>query len=189
MFMADRVALMRGGRLEQVGPPADLYNKPANRFVASFFGDVNRIPAVVRNGAVRTPLGAIPAGHYSDGTPVEVLVRPEALRLQPAEEGAAGVTAGRVLTVRLLGRSSMVHLSVPRLPETGDAHETGAERRTAASDMVSERGDERHGPDERHGEVHLHARIPGRFLPAEQSRLTVNLDPSQAFVFPREARP
>jgi hypothetical protein len=78
---------------------------------------------------------------------------------------------------------------VPRLPETGDAHETGAERRTPASDMVSERGDDGHGPDERHGEVHLHARIPGRFLPAEQSRLTVNLDPSQAFVFPREARP
>ncbi len=160
MFMADRVALMRAGRLEQVGIPCELYNSPASPFVASFFGDVNRIPAVVRNGCVSTPLGPLDAGALHEGTPVEVLVRPEALRLQPASAGAADGAAAQVVTARLLGRSSMVHLSLANGYMNGHAN----------------------------GEpLHLHARIPGRFLPSEATELAVNLDRSQAFVFPREA--
>jgi len=162
MFMADRVALMRDGHLEQVGPPPDLYNAPASRFVASFFGDVNRIPAVVHKGGVTTPLGTLDAGRFTEGTPVEVLVRPEALRLQPLGAGAADAAASaRVLTARLLGRSSMVHLSVPPARVNG------------------------HAPSES-ARLHLHARIPGRFLPSEETHLAINLDRSQAFVFPRD---
>ncbi|RMD64021.1 MAG: ABC transporter ATP-binding protein, partial [Alphaproteobacteria bacterium] len=57
MFMGDRAALLRDGRLEQIGPPADLYFAPRNAFVAAFFGEVNRLEAVARNGCVETPLG------------------------------------------------------------------------------------------------------------------------------------
>jgi iron(III) transport system ATP-binding protein len=160
MFMADRVALMRDGRLEQMGTPSELYSAPVNNFVAAFFGEVNRIPAVVRDGHVATPLGALDAGHLSDGAAVEVLVRPEALRLQPAGAAPSDAAPARVLTARLLGRTSMVHLSVPQPRVNGHA---------AAEDL------------------HLHARIPGRFLPAEETELAVNLDRSQAFVFPRES--
>jgi iron(III) transport system ATP-binding protein len=162
MFMADRVALMRDGRLEQVGPPPELYNAPASRFVASFFGEVNRIPAVVHGGSVDTPLGSLDAARFSEGTPVEVLVRPEALRLQPLGAGANDAAASaRVLTARLLGRSSMVHLSVPPARMNG------------------------HAPRES-TDLHLHARIPGRFLPSEETQLAINLDRSQAFVFPQD---
>ncbi len=153
MFMADRVALMCAGRLVQVGRPTDLYFAPGDAFVASFFGEVNRLEGVIRNGRVATPLGEVAAPpHLPDGTAVEVLIRPEALRLQPlgSAEGA-GVGAARVMASRMLGRSSLVHLSV-----------NGAE-----------------GHD-----LHLHARIPGRFLPAEEEVLAVHLDRSQAFVFP-----
>ncbi|MDX1709914.1 MAG: ABC transporter ATP-binding protein, partial [Rhodovibrionaceae bacterium] len=50
MFMADRIALMRGGRLEQVGAPTELYFTPRTAFVAGFFGDINRIESVARDG-------------------------------------------------------------------------------------------------------------------------------------------
>jgi iron(III) transport system ATP-binding protein len=89
-----------------------------------------------------------------------VLVRPEALRLQPPSAGTADGAAAQVVTARLLGRSSMVHLSLVNGYMNGHAN----------------------------GEpLHLHARIPGRFLPSEATELAVNLDRSQAFVFPREA--
>ncbi|MFQ6017731.1 MAG: ABC transporter ATP-binding protein, partial [Kiloniellaceae bacterium] len=63
MFMADRIALMREGRLVQVGPPTDLYFAPKDAFVASFFGDMNRLECVVHEGRVATPFGAIEAGN------------------------------------------------------------------------------------------------------------------------------
>lgn len=150
MFMADRVALMRQGRLVQIGPPTELYFAPRNAFVAGFFGEVNRIDSIVRNGRVETALGSVPAPEVADGTSVEILIRPEALTLR-SSAGAADGPSARVLAARMLGRSSLVHLSVA----TGNG-----------------------------ADLHLHARIPGRFLPAEEEVLTVELDRSQAFVFP-----
>ena len=109
MVMADRIAIMRGGRLQQVGPPADIYFQPTNRFVAGFFGEVNAIPGRVVGGSVATPLGSVPAGGHAEGAAVEVLVRSEGLLL-----GRGGAPA-RVLGSRLLGRTSLVHLTLGEL--------------------------------------------------------------------------
>ena len=147
--MADRIAVMHDGRILQAGPPADLYYAPANAFVAGFFGEINRLRARVRNGRVATVLGEIEAGGFAEGLPVEVLIRPEGLKLHPLPSGGAGGRA-RVMAARLLGRTSLVHLSVD-----------GAD-----------------GED-----LHLHARVPGRFLPQENEMLSVHLDRSQTFVF------
>ncbi|MGE5766512.1 MAG: ABC transporter ATP-binding protein, partial [Bacteroidota bacterium] len=81
MFMADRIALMRAGRIVQLGTPANLYYQPAEAFVASFFGEINILQGVVKAGEVATPFGAVGAGGLADGTAVEVLIRPEALHL------------------------------------------------------------------------------------------------------------
>jgi len=152
MFMADRIALMRAGRIAQVGPPAELYFNPQDAFVAAFFGDLNRFAGTVRNGRVDTPLGAVAADGLAEGTAVEVLIRPEALRLHPAAAANGGDGAvARVMASRMLGRSSLIHLSVPRASG---------------------------------GELHLHARIPGRFLPQDEQLLEIHLDRSQTFVFP-----
>ncbi|MEE8214776.1 MAG: ABC transporter ATP-binding protein, partial [Alphaproteobacteria bacterium] len=152
MFMAERVALMRAGRLVQVGRPADLYFAPSDAFVAGFFGDVNRLESVARGGQAVTPFGLVDAGAAPEGAPVEVLIRPEAIKLVPVEPGASPRDGtARVMTSRMLGRSSLIHLSV-----------------TAAN-----------GHD-----LHLHARIPGRFLPAEDQVLQVQIDRTQIFVFP-----
>jgi iron(III) transport system ATP-binding protein len=150
MFLGDRIALMNEGRVVQVGSPVDLYTRPAAPFAATFFGEANRLSGTVREGRVETPLGPVPAAG-SDGTAVEVLIRPEALRLsRPETAGGARLVRARVDAARLLGRASLVHLSVP---------------------------------DGMGGNLHLHARVPGQFLPSPGSHVFVDLDETQAFVF------
>lgn len=106
MFMADRIALLRGGRVEQFGTPEALYLAPASRFVATFLGEVNVLPVQVAGGMARGPLGAVPAS-LPDG-PADMLVRPEGLRLLPEGEGMPA----EVEASRLLGASTMVHLTL-----------------------------------------------------------------------------
>ncbi len=113
MFMADRIALMREGRVVQLGTPEALYLHPADPFVATFLGEVNRLPALVRAGRAETVLGALPAPAGMGAGPAEVLLRPEGLRLLPADgDGAVGVAA-EVEASRLLGATTLVHLAVP----------------------------------------------------------------------------
>ena len=107
MLMADRIALMRAGRLVQEGPPDTLYRQPTDSFCAGFLGEVNRLESVVRDGAVDTPLGRFAADGLADGAAAAVLVRPEALTL----ESTQGMPA-RVLAVRSLGRSARVELAL-----------------------------------------------------------------------------
>ncbi|MBM3622512.1 MAG: ABC transporter ATP-binding protein [Alphaproteobacteria bacterium] len=166
MFMADRIAVMRAGKIVQVGRPRDVYTRPATEFVAEFLGDVNRIDGVTRGGRVETPFGPLLADGFADGQGVHVLIRPEALRLAGVAAGpGAGPTQGavkaRVLAARLLGRTSWVHFCL----NTDPTHRHDA---TAA-------GNEEHS--------HWHARVPGQFLPEEGTELAVSLDAQQAFVF------
>jgi iron(III) transport system ATP-binding protein len=131
---ADRVALMHGGRLVQTGTPRDLYFRPVNALAAEFFGAINRLRGVARNGAVPSPFGPLPASSLADGQAADILIRPEALKLRPpgANGAGAGVQA-RVKKVRILGPGAMVdlalqngggpammvHVSSRQLPEDG----------------------------------------------------------------------
>jgi len=97
LSMADRVGVMRAGRLEQVAEPAELYSRPATAFVAEFVGTMNRLPAELGGGGTAvTVLGVtVPAqeGGPSSG-PVDALVRPENLAVAAAEDGN-GIVTGR----------------------------------------------------------------------------------------------
>ena len=75
MFMGDRIALMREGRILQLGSPETLYFGPVDRYVATFLGEVNRLPGRVRGGQAQTALGPLAAPGHEEGAPVEVLVR------------------------------------------------------------------------------------------------------------------
>jgi iron(III) transport system ATP-binding protein len=108
MFMADRIALMREGRVVQVGTPEELYLHPHEPFVATFLGEVNRMPALVRGNRAETAIGHVAADGLPDG-PAELLLRPEGLLIRPPEEGATAV----VEACRLLGATTLVHLAVP----------------------------------------------------------------------------
>jgi putative spermidine/putrescine transport system ATP-binding protein len=106
LSMADRVGVMKDGRLEQIAVPGELYAKPATAFVAEFVGTMNRIPADL---AVSTLGAVLPNGQGQPGVPVDVLVRPEDLRLN-AVPGGNGIVTDRTflgsvtrVTVRLSG--------------------------------------------------------------------------------------
>ena len=115
MFMADRIAVMRDGRILQTGTPDDLYCRPASAFVAQLFGEVNRLDGIVSDGVVDTPFGPLPAAGLEEGAAADILIRPEALHLSQDAEGPRG----RVITSRMLGRTSLVHLSVEDGTVTG----------------------------------------------------------------------
>jgi putative spermidine/putrescine transport system ATP-binding protein len=109
LSMADRVAVMRNGRMEQCATPADLYGRPATAFVAEFVGTMNRIPGRTGDGPTVEVLGrSLPVdGDAPAGPEVDVLIRPETVRVSADPEGGSQVVAtaflGAVtrLTVRL----------------------------------------------------------------------------------------
>jgi iron(III) transport system ATP-binding protein len=154
MFMADRIVVMNRGRVEQDGKPTEIYGEPASAFVARFFGDVNELRGLVRDRAVATPFGPVKANGHAEGTTVQVVIRPEGLKLSAAAQSPAAACYAKVMASRLLGRSSWVHLDIG--------------------------GQAGHGTGD---PAHFHARVPGSFLPAEGELLAVSLDAGQAFVF------
>ena len=79
---ADRIALMDGGRIAQVGTPRELYDRPASRVVASFIGDANLIPGrVVEKGVVESALGRLATTANAASGSATLCLRPERLRI------------------------------------------------------------------------------------------------------------
>jgi spermidine/putrescine transport system ATP-binding protein len=91
MTMADAIAVMNGGRIEQLGAPEELYERPRTSFVARFLGASNLLQGAVEDGqAVRLPSGVtlrVGEGLPPRGTEVAVGIRPEKLRLKPLRDG------------------------------------------------------------------------------------------------------
>jgi len=94
--MSDRIAVMRAGRIEQLGRPTEIYERPATRFVAGFIGSINMLPARVTGardaqGMAALDCGAGPAqARVPDGAgaTATLTIRPERLRLGEAPPGA-----------------------------------------------------------------------------------------------------
>jgi iron(III) transport system ATP-binding protein len=99
MAMADRILLMRQGRLIQSGTPEELYQRPVDAAAARFFSDMNEIAGMVVNGRAETPLGSFPASNCAIGDNALVLIRPQAFEL--ARDGVG--IEGFVLTSHYLG--------------------------------------------------------------------------------------
>ncbi|UUN26296.1 ABC transporter ATP-binding protein [Streptomyces sp. FIT100] len=93
LSMADRVAVMNQGRLEQCATPTELYARPATDFVAEFIGTMNRVPGRAVEGGLVEVLGVrLPAEEPAGSGPVQVLIRPEALEVTADASGTARVT-------------------------------------------------------------------------------------------------
>jgi len=88
--LADRIALMRDGKIVQEGTSEELYFAPASRWAAEFVGAGNVLTGPVADGLVHTALGAFPANGYATS---QVLVRPELLELELDPAGEAEVVA------------------------------------------------------------------------------------------------
>ena len=129
MTMADRIAVMRHGRIEQLGAPEELYERPATEFVAGFLGVSNLLDAEVvgRDGAqanLRLPDGTqvrVPAAGLDGATKVRIGVRPEKLHVQPLgdEEVAAAAGDSNAIVGKVLD-ASYIGVSTQYLVETAD---------------------------------------------------------------------
>jgi putative spermidine/putrescine transport system ATP-binding protein len=111
LAMADRVGVMRSGRLEQLGSPEDIYGRPATAFVADFVGLSNRLPGRVSDGGVEvlgTVLPLIDSSAAPVGAAVTAMVRPESVHLEVDPQGVA-----RVLATSFLGPTSRVTVALP----------------------------------------------------------------------------
>jgi iron(III) transport system ATP-binding protein len=94
LSIADRVAVMNRGEVLQVGPPAELYQRPRRPFVATFVGDADLLAGTSDGTRVTTVVGNIPAGADAPSGPVQVVVRPENVRLRL--DGAGSGTVARI---------------------------------------------------------------------------------------------
>jgi ABC-type sugar transport system ATPase subunit len=163
MTLGDRVAVLRDGRLQQVAPPAELYDRPANAFVASFIGNppMNLLPARVARLddahitlAVGDQVLAVSrrrvSAELSPGTSVTAGVRPEALGR--ARGGETGLRV-RVEHVEQLGHETLTHVRL------GDADD-----------------------------VRLVARLPGPQSGEKGEELDLAADPNRVYVFAADGR-
>ena len=129
MYMASRIAVIRDGKLLQNDRPDEVLFRPKDPFVVAIFGEPNRVEGVVKDGSVDTALGRFKAEQFDDNTPVEVLIPPHGIKPCPvgavsavdqlgkAQSFANGLQdralpVGQVMESRVLGRNSLVHLSL-----------------------------------------------------------------------------
>jgi sulfate transport system ATP-binding protein len=114
--VADRVVVMRGGRIEQAGTPLEIFEHPANEFVMDFLGNVNVFHGRVQNG--RAVLGAMEVAYpeypHAESRKATGYVRPHELQISRAANGAPSV-AGRVLHVNRIGSTAKVRVSAEEL--------------------------------------------------------------------------
>lgn len=139
MSMADRIAVLNDGRLEQLDTPVSLYRRPASRFVASFIGDANLLDGDATEHGVSVPnFGEFRLSHnLPAGSRATVVVRPEDVRVLRADEPADAVDAirieGSVIDATFRGGSSTLSIRVP-------GHNAPV-RATVHAAVSSERGD------------------------------------------------
>ncbi len=159
MRMADQIALMRDGRVVQQGAPYNIYNAPADREAAAFFSDVNVIEGEVRGALTQTAFGQFLAPGVPDGTVVDIVIRPQHLKIDFDRQGrgpnptpAEGTPARGVVTrSRFMGSESLVEFQM-----------------------------------DFDGSV-LKAAVPSVFLPKPGTPLWLMIRRARCFVFPRQS--
>ena len=155
MRMADRIALMRAGRIVQVGAPYHVYHYPVDREAAAFFSDLNIVHGVVQNRQTDTPFGLFLTPGLVDDADVEIIIRPQHLKIHP--DGAKrpqtgpddGMPArGIVERARFIGAQSLIEV---RMDHNADL---------------------------------LRATVPYAFLPQPGTPIWLSLRRDRCFVFP-----
>ena len=123
--LADRIVVMRAGRVVQAGPPADVWRRPADVWTAAFLGFGPAIAARLTADGVETPWGLVRVDERGDA-PVQVVLRPDALRLDPS-----GTQRGKVvrcsfegdraaLEIESGGETLRLHTALRRAPAVGE---------------------------------------------------------------------
>ena len=111
LSLADAVAVLRDGRVEQLGSPEEVYERPCSRWVAEFLGEADVLPGTAEGGLVHFELGRFSTGRELDGA-VQVVIRPESVAIghSAAARDAAEAT---VIERSFYGHDQVVHLQLP----------------------------------------------------------------------------
>jgi iron(III) transport system ATP-binding protein len=112
LSLADVVAVVNAGRIEQVGTPEEVYSRPATRWVADFLGEIEVLPGTIAGGKVECELGQFSHAHGSEGE-VDVLIRPESLAvgtMEPAD--GRGSREAVVVSRSFYGHDQMLELEL-----------------------------------------------------------------------------
>jgi multiple sugar transport system ATP-binding protein len=112
MTMADRIVVLNGGRIEQVGSPLELYQRPQTRFVAGFIGSpaMNFLPVTLSASSLILPGGrSLPVSGLPDGS-AEIGIRPE--RIQVRSEASSACVSGELVLVEPLGADTLLTVAV-----------------------------------------------------------------------------
>jgi putative spermidine/putrescine transport system ATP-binding protein len=137
LSLSDRIVVMNGGRVEQIGPPFEIYNYPSTTFVASFIGQLNQLPVVVKDasaGAVAFGSQIILTGQRieaANGTAARLAIRPEEIKLALA---GAEATPGNRLSARV--DNVMFLGAIVRVRAAVDGHTEGP---SLAVDLFNDR--------------------------------------------------
>ena len=161
MRMADEIALMREGRVVQRGSPYHIYNNPADLAAAAFFSDVNVVRGISHGALTETPFGRFLTPGLRDGQLVDIVIRPQHLRIDFDRQGRGplptetdGVAARALVErARFMGRESLV-------------------------EFVCEEGSAR-----------LTATVPSVFLPRPGTPMWLTIRRDRCFVFPAGESP
>jgi putrescine transport system ATP-binding protein len=113
LALADRIAVMRAGGIEQIGAPADIYRRPRTRFVAQFVGQTNMIDGVIERADgdwLAAPFGriALSTCNLPDGARASLSVRPENIEI--ARPASAGGFSGRIEDTAFRGESTLLRV-------------------------------------------------------------------------------
>jgi len=157
MRMADDIALMRDGKVVQQGVPYNVYNAPVDKAAAAFFSDINVIRGTVHGALTQTAFGRFLAPGVPDGTDVEIVIRPQHVRIDFDRHGRGPLptlidgTPARAIVrrARFIGKESLVEF---RLDYDGSA---------------------------------MSATVPSVFLPKPGTPLWLMIRRDRCFVFPR----
>ena len=112
MFLSDTILVMEKGKLLQIGTPHEIYFKPSNLYVASLFGETNIFQSKVIDNACLTPLGRIKVSNLSNNQDVDVVIRPEAIKLNLEKSPLLNPNSGVVVDSKFLGNSAIIHMTV-----------------------------------------------------------------------------
>ena len=115
LSLADRIAVMRNGAIEQLAAPLELYHRPDSRFVATFVGNANILRGERAEDGAATPIGSLPisgAGlEAASGDPLDILLRPEWISLHSGHGGPPS-RQGRILTSEYYGHDQLVRVAL-----------------------------------------------------------------------------
>ena len=112
MFLSDTILVMEKGKLLQIGTPHEIYFKPSNLYVASLFGETNIFQSKIIDNTCLTPLGRIKVSNLSNNQDVDVVIRPEAIKLNLEKSPLLNPNSGVVVDSKFLGNSAIIHMTV-----------------------------------------------------------------------------